>query len=110
MQVTAGTLTKIVSDEVLAAEPSVLIFDGDTYPSVNKPIESVGSTVWYGNDLGAVSKAGASELSAAEALPTTLGILKAAYNVKYDVWRLVPPATASGEYYIYVKSAQTGDA
>ena len=108
MQVTSGTITRIAVDEVRLANGDIILFDGEVYPSVSKPIDSVGDVIWYGNDLGAVSKVVASEVSAELAGPETLGIAKTAYNVKHDVWRLVPPPEVTGEYHIYVKSSQTG--
>jgi len=109
IQVTSGSITKIAEDEVSEVEGDIMLFDGETYPSVSKPINEVGTNIWYGNDLGAITKIGSSEVIAAGAGPDTLGISKAAYDVKYDVWRLVPPVDISGEYHIYVKSLQTGE-
>jgi hypothetical protein len=103
---TAGTITKIKSGEVLAMDEEIVSFIHDEDPELSRPIESITSITWMGNNLGTLSEITSTKIRASLAGASSLGIGKVNYKAQYDVWKLTPPVIITDQFNIYVLSAQ----
>ena len=104
LDVSGGTATLIAEEETRTVEGEVLQFVGEEPPETQYPIDSLDDFTWWDTDLGTVTKSGQKKVIAQSATSDTLGIGKAEYTTKYDVWQIEPPELGLDSFKILLRS------
>lgn len=109
IETTAGNISNGLEGVIEEIENEVLAFVKGESPSVQKyiqpttsPESAITSQTWYGNNLGAISPSGTTNVQAANADADTLGIASINYNTAYNEHTLVAPSDMTDVFHILV--------
>lgn len=83
-------------------EDNVVSFVKGDPAGISKLFVSMASTIWHGNDLGAINGISNTSVQATNATEDTLGIATIGYNSRYYQHRLLPPGGMTDTYHILV--------
>jgi len=102
----SGVASLVATDEVATITSEIVSFVKSAYASVDKFLNALLSYTWFdagnGNNYGAITASGNTEVKAAAADKDSLGVATINYQTKYDVWKLTPPIGMSSVYAILV--------
>lgn len=88
----AGSVSLVAIEDVTIEE--FITFANSNEANTSKPIKSLGSVQWYGNNLGSVVSLGGNTIRAGS---VGVGVAKVTYTAEAQVWKLSSPAQLNGE-------------